>query len=211
MKNPSLPAAATRRGTVGVPVVAVAAVAVAMMVAALLLPAPCSAAGASAADSPALAAVRALLTAQAGAWNRGDLPAFTAVYAEDATFIAPNGIRHGRAEVLARYRQRYPTPRAMGRLTLDVLEGRPLGAEGACGTQPLSMPSKTAATAIASGGTCGPTEAASAPKETCAMSVVAHWRLAYPAQPDRKTAEGSTLLVLRRVAGRWEIVQDASM
>jgi ketosteroid isomerase-like protein len=173
-----------------------------------------------AADSPALAAVKALLTVQAAAWNRGDLVAFTAVYADDATFVAPNGIRHGRAEVLARYRQRYPTPRAMGHLTLVVLEGRPLGAEGTCGPAPLVIPAKPAKSAPSgvagspglgsAAATCGP-EPASALKETCAMSVVAHWRLAYPTEPGKKTAEGSTLLVLRRLAGRWQILQDASM
>lgn len=42
-------------------------------------------------------------------------------------------------------------------------------------------------------------------------SVAARWRLEYPSQADRKTAEGLTLLVLRRTATSWEIVQDASM
>ena len=42
-------------------------------------------------------------------------------------------------------------------------------------------------------------------------SVAARWRLEYPGQADRKTAEGLTLLVLRRTATSWEIVQDASM
>lgn len=48
-------------------------------------------------------------------------------------------------------------------------------------------------------------------KEAAGVSVAARWRLEYPAQADRKTAEGLTLVVLRRTATSWEIVQDASM
>jgi uncharacterized protein (TIGR02246 family) len=121
--------------------------------------------------------VEAVLQAQSEAWNRGDLSAFTSVYAEDATFLSPSGITHGRAEVLARYRKRYPDAKAMGTLTLEILEVRPVPAEG----------------------------------QAQSASVAARWKLSYPGQPDRKTAEGLTLLVLRRAHGSWEIVQDASM
>ena len=127
--------------------------------------------------------VAALLAAQSAAWNRGDLAGFTAVYAEDATFVAPSGVTHGREQVLARYRRRYPDRRAMGELSLAILESRPLGGE---------------------------LGAAAAPG-VAALSVVAHWRLAYPEAPGRRPAEGSTLLVLQKTTGRWEIVQDASM
>ena len=48
-------------------------------------------------------------------------------------------------------------------------------------------------------------------KEAAGVSVAARWRLEYPAQADRKTAEGLTLVVLRRTGKTWEIVQDASM
>jgi uncharacterized protein (TIGR02246 family) len=122
--------------------------------------------------------VAAILRAQADAWNRGDLEAFTSVYAEDAAFLSPSGLTHGRREVLERYRKRYPDKAAMGKLDLDVIEARTFPA------------GKTAE----------------------AVSVVARWRLEYPRQAERKTAEGLTLLVLRRVGGGvWEIVQDASM
>lgn len=127
--------------------------------------------------------VAALLAVQSAAWNRGDLAAFTAVYAEDATFVAPSGVTHGRAAVLARYRRRYPDRRAMGTLSLEILEARPLGGE----------------------------RDAAAPAGVAALSVVAHWRLSYPEEPGRRPAEGSTLLVLRKSAGGWQIVQDASM
>lgn len=125
-------------------------------------------------------AVKALLATQSAAWNRGDLAGFTAVYAEDATFVSSTGLTHGRQQVLERYRRRYPDQKAMGTLTLDVQETR--------------------------------TFAARSP--SCAIegvSVAARWRLAYPDQPEKKTAEGSTLLVLRPRGESWEIVQDASM
>ena len=47
--------------------------------------------------------------------------------------------------------------------------------------------------------------------ERAGVSVAARWRLEYPGQADRKTAEGLTLIVLRRTGKSWEIVQDASM
>jgi uncharacterized protein (TIGR02246 family) len=122
--------------------------------------------------------VAAILRAQADAWSRGDLEAFTSVYAEDAAFLSPSGLTRGRHEVLERYRKRYPDKAAMGKLTLEVIEAR-------------TFPSGKAAEAV---------------------SVAARWRLEYPGQAERKTAEGLTLLVLRRVGGgAWEIVQDASM
>lgn len=128
-------------------------------------------------------AVKALLATQSAAWSRGDLEGFTAVYAEDASFLSPTGVTHGRRQVLERYRHRYPDKKAMGILTLDVLETRtfPAGA--------------------GEGKSC----------DIASVSVAAHWRLAYPDQPEKKTAEGSTLLVLRPRGDSWEIVQDASM
>ena len=125
-------------------------------------------------------AVKALLATQSAAWTRGDLEGFTAVYAEDATFVSATGLTHGRQQVLERYRRRYPDQKAMGTLTLDVRETR-------------TFPAKSQSCAIEG------------------VSVAARWKLAYPDQPEKKTAEGSTLLVLRPRGGSWEIVQDASM
>ena len=121
--------------------------------------------------------VATLLRMQAEAWSRGDLEAFTSVYAEDAAFLTADGLTRGRRDVLERYRKRYPNAAAMGKLTLEVIETR------------VFPPGKDAA----------------------GVSVAARWRLEYPGQADRKTAEGSTLIVLRRTAKSWEIVQDASM
>ena len=94
--------------------------------------------------------------------------AFASVYAEDALFLSPSGTTRGRAELVERYRRRYPDAAAMGRLTLEVLEVR-AGADTA--------------------------------------GVAARWTLSYA---DRPEATGLTLLVFRKTAAGWQIVQDAS-
>ncbi len=84
---------------------------------------------------PAPAAVsaeaRTLLETQAAAWNRGDLPAFCSVYAEDALFATAFGLTKGRAEVLARYQARYPDAAARGTLSFEVLSVDVLAPEAA--------------------------------------------------------------------------------
>jgi peptidoglycan/xylan/chitin deacetylase (PgdA/CDA1 family)/ketosteroid isomerase-like protein len=135
----------------------------------------------------ARAEVEALLQAQSAAWNRGDLDAFTSVYAEDASFLTPTGLTSGRQQVLERYRRRYPDRAAMGTLTLEVIEVRPAqGVEFTVGGD-------------------------ARPGRVFGLSVAAHWRLAYPDQPEKKTAQGLTLLVFQRHGDSWQIVQDASM
>lgn len=78
----------------------------------------------AAAEAVAAEEVRSLLLRQAEAWNRGDLEAFTAFYADDAVFLSTSGVTRGRDEVLARYRRRYPDRAAMGRLSFEVLDLR---------------------------------------------------------------------------------------
>ena len=130
----------------------------------------------------------ALLAEQAAAWSRGDLEAMTSVYADDALFLSPSGLTRGRAEVLARYRARYPDPAAMGKLTLEVLETRPLA------------------------GSEIPLLGDARPGRVQAVTVAARWTLSYPEGAGREDATGLTLLVFRRRSGGgWEIVQDASM
>jgi ketosteroid isomerase-like protein len=140
-------------------------------------------AGASGCAREAEDAVRALLATQSAAWNRGDLEAFTAVYAEDAAFLSPTGLTRGRGQVLARYRKRYPDKKAMGTLSLDVVEGRLFESTGTAG------------------GGC----------QVPGASVAARWKLDDAGQPGKKIAEGLTLLVLRHRGTTWEIVEDASM
>jgi beta-aspartyl-peptidase (threonine type) len=77
--------------------------------------------GRAAAPAAVAAEARTLLETQAAAWNRGDLDGFCAVYAEDALFLTAFGLTKGRAEVLARYRARYPDAAARGTLSFEVL------------------------------------------------------------------------------------------
>jgi len=135
-------------------------------------------------DDAARAAARALLEEQSAAWNRGDLEAFCAVYADDATFVSPSGLTQGRDAVLARYRKRYPDQAAMGHLSLEILEMRT--AEG----MEVSMLGDAR------------------PSRVHGLTLAARWTLAYP---DKEAATGLTLLVLRPGPQGWLIVQDASM
>ncbi len=68
---------------------------------------------------------------QAAAWTRGDLDAFCAVYADDATFVSPSGLTKGRQAVLDRYRAKYVDKAGMGTLTLEIVEVRAGGASHA--------------------------------------------------------------------------------
>jgi uncharacterized protein (TIGR02246 family) len=98
----------------------------------------------------------AVLERQVGAWNRGDLAAFCEVYGEDATFLSPSGITRGRQAVLDRYQKRYPDKSAMGTLTLDPIETRPvaipregpLSAISIAARWTLAYPDKPAATGL---------------------------------------------------------------
>ncbi len=80
-----------------------------------------------AAETPE-AAIRAVLSAQVAAWNRGDVRAFMDGYERSAqtTFVGAT-VTKGHAQVLANYLKRYPTAAAMGTLTFSALEIRPLG------------------------------------------------------------------------------------
>jgi uncharacterized protein (TIGR02246 family) len=86
------------------------------------------------ATSQARADVEALVRTQVDAWNRGDLEAFCAVYAEDVLFISPGGVTRGRAQVLERYKKKYPDAKARGVLTIDVVESRAVPTNDAVNT-----------------------------------------------------------------------------
>lgn len=91
-------------------------------------------------------AVKALITTQGEAWNRGDLPAFTSVYADDAVFVSPNGVTKGRQAVLERYQKRYPDKKAMGTLSFEFVEARELNQSVSLVAKwTLSYPDKPAA------------------------------------------------------------------
>lgn len=132
----------------------------------------------------AKASVEALLREQAAAWTRGDLATFCSHYAADARFVTADGVTVGREAVLARYRQRYPGPEAMGTLTLEPLHVRDLW-----GPEVSAL---------------GDAE----PGNVHTVSAVARWTLGRAGQPK---ATGLTLLVFRREGGKWWVVEDASL
>jgi uncharacterized protein (TIGR02246 family) len=132
----------------------------------------------------ARAAVAAVLAEQAAAWSRGDLEGFCSVYADDAVFVSPSGLTKGRKAVLDRYKLRYASPQAMGTLTLE-----PLDVREAWGNEVSPFGDAL-------------------PSRTHAVTIAARWTLRREGEKD---ATGLTLLVLHRRAGKWLIVQDASM
>ena len=80
-------------------------------------------------DDPDVAAIRAVLDAQAAAWNRGDVDAYMDSYAreETTTFIAGDTVTRGWKTVLDRYKRNYDTREKMGTLALTELDIKPLG------------------------------------------------------------------------------------
>src|SRR6202162_4599216 len=78
-------------------------------------------------------AIRAVLSAQQEAWNRGDIPAFLIGYWHSPylTFSGSNGIFRGWDAVMARYKKNYPDRSAMGTLDFSNLEFRFLGPDAA--------------------------------------------------------------------------------
>lgn len=138
-------------------------------------------------------AVESLIAEQTAAWNRGDLEGFCAGYHEDAVFVTAAGLTRGREQLLERYRRRYPDRGAMGRLTLEIRELKPLA-----GIEVSELGN-------------------SFPGGVHAVSAAARWSLVGmsgngddgEARPDE--ASGMTLLVFERdIGGRWRIVHDAS-
>ena len=76
------------------------------------------------------AAIRQVLDDQVAAWNRGDIPAFMDGYDKsDATTFVGTDITKGHAQVLERYKQRYPTREKMGTLRFSDIEIRHLGSD----------------------------------------------------------------------------------
>jgi ketosteroid isomerase-like protein len=80
------------------------------------------------------AAVRAVLTAQQEAWNRGDLAAYMDGYVHSPELVFTSGgkIRRGWDETFQKYQSKYGTdPSTMGQLAFEVLGVQPLGGDGA--------------------------------------------------------------------------------
>ena len=75
-----------------------------------------------------VAAVRAVIEAQAAAWNRGDVDGYMEGYAkeETTTFVSGDTLTRGWQTVRDRYKAHYDTREKMGTLAFNELEFRPL-------------------------------------------------------------------------------------
>lgn len=85
----------------------------------------------SAADDTA---VRAVLTTQQAAWNRGDLDGYMAGYAKtpDLVFTSGGNIRRGWQDTYDKYKAKYGTDTStLGKLGFEILSVQSLGADGA--------------------------------------------------------------------------------
>jgi beta-aspartyl-peptidase (threonine type) len=89
---------------------------------------------ASGPDNSADKSVRAVLDAQAAAWNKGDLEAFMEGYwrSPKLSFSSGADVTRGWDETLARYKKKYQSGGAeMGKLTFSDLEVESLGPDSA--------------------------------------------------------------------------------
>lgn len=75
-------------------------------------------------DAKSIAAIRAVLDAQAAAWNRGDLETYMDGYARsaDTVFVSGDRVTRGWQTVLERYKKAYDTRDKMGTLTFSDVE-----------------------------------------------------------------------------------------
>ncbi len=85
------------------------------------------------AADPAETGIRAVLDAQADAWNRGDIDGYMNGYARgDATeFLGGDTITRGWQTVRDRYAKKYDSREKMGTLTFSEIEVQPLSADAA--------------------------------------------------------------------------------
>ena len=75
-------------------------------------------------DAKSIAAIRAVLDAQATAWNRGDIQGYMDGYdrSPDTVFVSGDRVTRGWQTVLERYQKTYDTREKMGALTFSDLE-----------------------------------------------------------------------------------------
>jgi ketosteroid isomerase-like protein len=77
--------------------------------------------------------IRAVLSAQQEAWNRGDVEEFMNGYwrSEETVFVSGDDVSRGWQKVLDRYKKNYSDRTKMGTLTFSDLEITPLSDESA--------------------------------------------------------------------------------
>jgi len=89
--------------------------------------------GVDAAPPDAITEIRAVILAQQGAWNRGDIDGFMNGYARarSTVFVSEDTVTRGWQTVRDRYKKRYSDREKMGTLTFSDLEITPLGGDAA--------------------------------------------------------------------------------
>ncbi len=72
--------------------------------------------------------VRQILSKQEKAWNKGDKESFMQGYwkSDSLMFIGKSGVTYGWQQTLDNYKRNYPDTAAMGNLTFNLLEVKPL-------------------------------------------------------------------------------------
>ncbi len=87
----------------------------------------------SRADAKTASDVRAVLDAQAAAWNRGDIEGYMDGYARsaDITFMSGDTLTRGWTVVLARYKKNYDSREKMGQLAFSDLEIKSISKDAA--------------------------------------------------------------------------------
>ncbi|HEY0376256.1 MAG TPA: nuclear transport factor 2 family protein [Pyrinomonadaceae bacterium] len=80
-------------------------------------------------DAKAAASIRAVLDAQAAAWNRGDIEGYMDGYArsDSIVFVSGDSVTRGWQTVLDRYKKSYDTREKMGTLGFSDLEIKVVG------------------------------------------------------------------------------------
>ena len=73
-------------------------------------------------------AIRQVIYDQQNCWNAGDLECFMDGYwqSDKLVFIGSKGITYGWEQTLANYRKSYPSKKAMGKLSLELIIVEPL-------------------------------------------------------------------------------------
>ena len=80
-------------------------------------------------DDDPISAIRAVLDAQAKAWNRGDIRGYMNGYhrGDQTMFVGSDGVTRGWDTVFERYTKKYDTRAKMGTLAFSDLDFRPCG------------------------------------------------------------------------------------
>jgi ketosteroid isomerase-like protein len=80
-----------------------------------------------------VARIRAVMSAQVAAWNRGDIDGFMEGYARSSAteFVSGDKLTRGWQTVRDRYRKKYGSRQKMGTLTFSEIKITPLGADAA--------------------------------------------------------------------------------